>query len=448
MRVGLIAMSGLRANNPELTRMGYTLPGFVERSNVIASLPSLGLLTLAGMVPEQWDIEYVEVPDISRLTSLPGEFDVVAISSLSAQIRDAYALADRYRSAGRKVVLGGLHVTACAEEAVSHADSVALGEGEVSWPAILVDFERNDLQPVYDCRSVSFNLAQSPMPRFDLLEIGRYNRLTVQTQRGCPFACEFCGSSIRLTPHFKMKPIAKVIAEIRRIKELWPHPFVEFADDNTFANKRHGRELLRALAGEHVRWFTETDLSIADDDELLELMRDSGCAQVLIGFESPSHRGLDGLELKANWKAAQRDRYLRAIERIQAHGITVNGCFILGLDGTGTESFDEVRKFVQKSGLFEVQITVLTPFPGTPLYDRLKREDRLLHQKAWELCTLMDVNFRPTGMTPSELERGFMGLAESLYSDEAKRARRESFFAGLRRSRDTVHHHTEGSMTQ
>lgn len=447
MRVGFIAMSGLRARNPELTEMGLSLPGFAERSNVISSLPSLGLLTLAGMVPKNCDVEYVEVPDVAALESLPGDFDLVAISSLSAQIKEGYALADRYREAGAKVVLGGLHVTALPEEAHEHADAVAVGEGEVSWPTILRDFESGDLKPLYDARSHSFDLAEGPMPRFDLLDIGCYNRLTVQTQRGCPFACEFCGASIRLTPRFKVKPIPKVIAEIRRIKELWPHPFIEFADDNTFANKRHGKDLLRALTAEGLRWFTETDVSIAEDEELLSLMRDSGCAQVLIGFESTSRAALDGLEQKANWKAQQRDRYLRAIERIQAHGISVNGCFILGLDGTGPESFGDVYAFVRESGLFEVQITVLTPFPGTPLYDRLNGEGRLLMANAWELCTLMDVNFRPTGMSVSELETGFRELAECLYNDEVTRMRRAAFFDHLRDER-RVHHQVERSMVQ
>jgi radical SAM superfamily enzyme YgiQ (UPF0313 family) len=269
------------------------------------------------------------------------------------------------------------------------------------------------------------------MPRFDLLDVGRYNRLTVQAQRGCPFRCEFCAASIRLTPAFKTKPVAKVIAEIRRIKELWPRPFIELADDNSFANHAHARRLLRALAAEKVRWFTETDVSVADDDGLLGLMRDSGCAQVLIGLESTSAAGLDGLEQRANWKARQRERYIGAIRRIQDHGITVNGCFIVGLDGTGPESFDEIAAFVRESGLFEVQLTVQTPFPGTPLYHRLKAQGRLLREDAWEMCTLFDVNFRPQRMSALELKSGFRRLVEQVYSAQAAGERRERYFRRL-----------------
>jgi radical SAM superfamily enzyme YgiQ (UPF0313 family) len=433
MKLGLIAMSGVRAHNKALTEHGLTLPGFVERSKVIASLPSLGLLTLAGMTPAAVEVDYVEVPDLDAVADVPGDFDAVAISSFSAQIGEAYRLADRYRARGTRVVLGGLHVSARPAEAQRHADAIVVGEGEPSWPALVADLQRGRLQRVYDSRGVDFDLAQAPMPRFDLLGIERYNRLTVQTQRGCPFRCEFCAASMRIAPTFKLKPVAKVIAEIQCIKAIWPHPFIEFADDNSFVNKRHGRDLMRALAREHVRWFTETDISVAEDDELLQLMHDAGCAQVLIGLESPAPAALEGLEQKANWKARQRDKYRHAIDRIQGHGITVNGCFILGLDGAGPESFDEVLQFVRDSGLYEVQITVQTAFPGTPLYERLRRQGRLLREDAWELCTLFDVNLKPSGMSVAELEAGLLGLASQIYCDDFIKQRREAFFARRRR---------------
>ena len=427
MKLGLLAMSGVRAHNPELTALGLTLPGFVERNRTIASLPSLGLLTLAGLTPDDIEVEYVDVPEVRPAPWLPGGFDAVAISSFSAQIKEAYELADRYRAAGARVVLGGLHVTAVPEEASRHADAIVVGEGEPVWPEVAQDLQRGTLKPVYDARCRPFDLAYAPMPRFELLDVGRYNRITVQTQRGCPYNCEFCAASIRLSPGFKVKPVEKVVAEIARIKMLWPKPFIELADDNTFANKAHGRQLLRALSGMGIRWFTESDVSIARDGELLSLMRDSGCAQVLIGFEAPSRRPLEGLEVQANWKARQFDRYRDAIETIQSYGITVNGCFILGLDGASPDSFDEVYRFVKDSGLYEVQITVQTAFPGTPLYRRLQREGRILRDEAWELCTLFDVNFQPTSMSVAELEYGLRDLAAKLYDAGATRERRAKF---------------------
>jgi radical SAM superfamily enzyme YgiQ (UPF0313 family) len=426
LKIALIAMSGVRAFNEELTRIGMTLPGFAERGRMIASLPSLSLLTLAGMTPDRFEISYHEIADLRQLGELP-PCDLAAVSTMTAQVKDAYELARRYREAGTRTVIGGLHATALPDEALCHFDTVVVGEGELSWPSLLHDFEAGRSQRLYHPRGEEFNLADAPMPRFELLEAGRYNRLTVQTQRGCPWRCDFCASSITLTSRYKLKPIQKVIAEIRAIKAIWPRPFIEFADDNSFVNKRHSKELLRALAGEGVRWFTETDISVADDDELLSLMRESGCVQILVGLESPTPRGLNGIELNRNWKRERFDRYKEAIERIQSNGILVTGCFVLGLDGHTPEVFEDVHRFVEESGIGEVQITVMTPFPGTPLYERLKTADRLLNETVWEKCTLFDVNIRPDGMSVSELERGLLELAQRLYSPEEKRARRRAF---------------------
>ncbi len=433
MKIALIAMSGVRAYNEELTRLGMTLPGFVERSQVIASLPSLSLLTLAGSTPERFELGYHEVPDLRNLRELPA-CDLAAISTYTAQARDAYALAERYREVGVTTVIGGLHVTAVPQEALRHCDVVVVGEAELSWLGLLDDFESGRLRRVYEPNERQFDLADAPLPRFDLLDPDKYNRLTVQTHRGCPWKCEFCASSTVLTPRYNVKPVSKVVEEIRAIKQIWPKPLVEFADDNTFVNKKQSRLLMRALADEGVRWFTETDVSVAEDAELLSLMREAGCVQVLIGFESPNAAGLEGVELNRNWKRRQVDSYKAAIDLIQSHGIAVIGCFVLGLDGDTTDVFDEVWHFVEESGLFQVQITVLTAFPGTPLYARLLEEQRLLDSTAWEKCTLFDVNFRPKQMSVSELEQGLIELGKRLYSEDSTQARSRAFRRQLRRS--------------
>ncbi|WP_035900014.1 B12-binding domain-containing radical SAM protein [Labrenzia sp. DG1229] len=432
MRLGLIAMSGIRVQNTDLMQLGLTLPGFVERSKVVASLPSLALLTLAGLTPSDVHVCYLEVADLAALDDLPCEIDAVAISSYSAQIRETYALADRYRREGTKVILGGLHITACPQEAGRHADAIVLGEAEPVWRQVVQDLKDEDLKPVYDARSLSFDLQNAPMPAFELLDFERYNRLTVQTQRGCPLSCDFCASSIRISPKFKTKPVEKVIAEIHRIKDIWAKPFIELADDNTFANKAHAKRLVKALADEKIRWFTETDVSVADDPELLAMLRDAGCSQLLIGLEATDKAVLDGIEQKTNWKAKRADTYLEAVRRIQEHGITVNGCFVLGLDGQTEESFDAVINFVRESGLYDVQVTVQTPFPGTPLHDRLKSEGRLIRADAWETCTLFDVNFQPDGMTVEELENRFKNLVATLYTDNFTQWRHGAFRRQMR----------------
>jgi radical SAM superfamily enzyme YgiQ (UPF0313 family) len=433
MKIGLIAMSGVRACDPELVRLGMTLPGFVERGRTIASLPSLGLLTLAGMTPRRHECEYLEVKDLRELEALPEGFDLVAISSLSAQIGEAYELADRYRELGIPVVMGGLHVTALPDEAGRHASTVIVGEGESVWPAVVADAESQALKRRYRARG-DFSLSDAPMPAYDMLDPSKYNRLIVQTSRGCPFQCEFCASSILLTRRYKQKPIEKVLAEIDRIRALWRRPFIEFADDNAFVNRRYWKQLLPELKTRKVRWFAETDLSVQEDSELLQLMRESGCAEVLIGFESPGVWGLPGLELKSDWKRKRWQESRAAVRRIQAAGIRVNGCFILGLDGQGPDIFDKVLEFAMDTGMFDVQITVQTPFPGTPLYSRLKREGRLLRDEAWETCTLFDVNFLPQQMLPEELRRGFRELGERIYCHEMTERRRAGFEETYRNS--------------
>ena len=198
----------------------------------------------------------------------------------------------------------------------------------------------------------------------------------------------------------------KVLAEIDKIKTIWEHPMIELAEDNTFINKEYWKELLPQLKEKKIRWFTETDISLVEDDDMLKLLSESGCAQVLIGFESPELGSLDGIETKSNWKSKQFTKYKDAITKIQSYGISVNGCFILGLDDQDKNIFDAVFNFVKETNLHEVQITLQTAFPGTPLYERLEKEGRIIEKGAWEKCTLFDVNFLPKKMTVEELRSG------------------------------------------
>lgn len=432
MKIGLVAMSGIRCYDAELMSLGLTLPGFVERSKTIASLPSLGLLTLAGMTPPAHEVRYLEIPDIRAAGALPDDFDLVGISSYSAQIDEAYELADRYRASGVPVVLGGPHVSVLPQEAGGHADAVVVGHGELHWPAVLVDTAAGKLKAVYGTLDDDYDLADAPLPAFNLLEIDRYNRLTIQTSRGCPHRCEFCAGSVLFCRRYRQKPVAKVLAELDRILELWKHPFIELADDNSLVNRAYWMELLPEIARRHIRWFTETDISLGEDGELLDLLRKSGCAEVLIGLESPVPAGLDGVETRGNWKMKHLPRYREALRAIQQHGIRVNGCFVLGLDGQGPEIFDQVRAFVRDADLFDVQITLLTPFPGTPLYARLKTEGRLIADGDWRRCTLFDLNFRPSGMSEEQLRAGFRSLGVDIYSAEWTERRRHRFNERLR----------------
>jgi radical SAM superfamily enzyme YgiQ (UPF0313 family) len=435
MKIGFFPLSGIRCCDSELLALGLTLPGFVDRSKTIASLPSLGLLTLAGMTPPKHQISYIEVPDLSGADSLPQDLDLAAISSYSAQIGEAYDLALKFKERGIPTVIGGPHVTAMPEEAVNFCDAVVVGEGEPLWPKVLEDAENGRLQKIYRRDGGEFDMKDAPMPSFELLDISKYNRLTVQTSRGCPHKCEFCASSVMLTNKYKQKPAEKVLGEIDKILTIWERPFIEFADDNSFVNHSYWKGLLKELKGKRLRWFAETDISVADDEELLDLMRETGCEQVLIGLESPTAESLRGIELQSDWKLKKFPRYKEAIRKIQSHGITVNGCFVIGLDGHKADIFGQVFEFVKESELYEVQITYMTPFPGTPLYARLKKEGRLLEPENWKKCTLFDINFRPSNMSVGELHEGFKKLGAQLYSEDFTNKRRNRFKQMLRENR-------------
>ncbi len=426
MKIGLLAMSGIRAHDPVLLKLGLTLPGFVERSKQVAALPSLGLLQLAAATPPGHEIEYFEASEDRAEPDALYDCDLVAISTFSAQIFEAYSIADRLRAAGVKVAMGGLHVSVLPEEAAQHADYVAVGEGEHVWPQIVEAAERGESRRTFRASEATpVDVAHLPIPRYDLLEQRPYNRFTVQTSRGCPWRCDFCASTVMLSQRYRKRPVGDVVRDVIAIRRLRPNAFIEFADDNTFVDKQWGKELCRALAPLGVKWFTETDISVADDEELLELIAASGCRQLLIGLESPDASALEGLELRSDFKARRAEGYVEAIERIQGAGVTVNGCFILGLDRHDTSVFARVHDFVERTRLYEAQITYLTAFPGTPLHSRLESEGRLLQPGRWDLCTLFDVNLQPARMTPHELRSGFYELTEKLYSREALERRRK-----------------------
>jgi radical SAM superfamily enzyme YgiQ (UPF0313 family) len=437
MKIGFLAMSGIRAHDPELLKMGLTLPGVVERSQVVASLPSLGLLYLAAVTPPGHELHYFEAEADGSEPAAAYTCDLVAISTFSAQVFEAYAIADRLRRAGVRVAMGGLHVSVRPEEASAHADYVLVGEGENTWPAVVEACRQGTGFGIW--RAATFppvDVNHLPLPRYDLLADRAYNRFTVQTSRGCPWRCDFCASNVMLRQKYRKRPVADVIRDINEICRLRKRPFVEFADDNTFVDKEWGKELCRQLAPLRLKWFTETDISLADDLELLSLMRQARCRQVLIGLESPEQNALNGLEMKSNFKARRWDTYIDAIQEIQGHGITVNGCFILGLDGHTPEIFQAVLDFALRVPLYDVQITVLTAFPGTPLYDRLNREGRILEPQRWDLCTLFDVNYQPKNMSVEQLRQGMYWLTERLYSEECLLRRRRPFFENLWRQHD------------
>ena len=425
--VTLVSMSGFRVREEELAELGMTLPGLAGRAKAIAALPPLGLLTIAGLTPDHWSQNLIEAPSVSEdlVHSIVRERPtLVAISALTASILEAYTLADALRAEGVKAVLGGLHVTACPDEASLHADAIVVGDGEPMWRSVLRDAERGELRAVYRA-SAPFDLAEAPLPRFDLLGESERCRFTLQATRGCPFACDFCAASRLLGP-FRTKPAERIEAELAAITAIDRKPFLELADDNTFARGGPHDEVLGVLERSGARWFTEADWRVGENPAVLERLARSGCVQLLIGLESLVHEH-GGMGAKRTSLARMMD----AVEAIQRAGVAVIGCYIVGSDGETPESLERLRRFLETDPCSDAQITLQTPFPGTALRERLDAEARLLPDRDWSYHTLFDVTYRPDRMSPEALETGFRQLLMEAFGPEPtlrrKQIRRETW---------------------
>jgi radical SAM superfamily enzyme YgiQ (UPF0313 family) len=389
-----------------------TLPGLSNRVGAVAELPALGLLTLAGLVPSEWRCSYHDVDkwDEALVRKVVDEDPaVVAVSALTASIGEAYAFCGALKRQGIPTIIGGLHVTACPQEAARHCDAVVAGEGEPVWLDLIKDLQQGALRKLYGTRQ-AFDLRNSKPPRFDLAAKSLRSRFTIQTQRGCPLACEFCAAS-RLLGTFREKPADVLAEEIRALLAVAPAPVLELADDNTFAGHRNCDELFEVLKSAHCRYFTESDWRIGERPDLLRGLAASGCVQVLVGIESLVHayRGM-------GQKKADRHRVLAALDTIQDHGVAVIGCFVLGAEGETSRSIEGLTRFILDCQLSDVQVTLQTPFPGTAVRKRLEYQGRLLADRGWEYYTLFDLTFVPDQMSVAELERGYRELAYNVFS--------------------------------
>ncbi|WP_437225924.1 B12-binding domain-containing radical SAM protein [Planctomicrobium sp. SH661] len=416
--VAFISLAGFRIHEQELLEYGMTLPGFHDRARALAELPALGLLTLAGMLPEHWTCSYrapVSV-DEKLIAQIEDERpDLVAISALTASIQEAYWLSDQLRIRQFQTVLGGLRVTACSQEATRHADAVVVGSGEPVWRKLLSDVETGSLNPLYRA-SRALPETEWALPRLDLLE--NVARFTLQTQRGCPFACDFCAAS-RLLERFREKPVQQIREELRAICQLCESPLIELADDNTFAGCRPADELLDAFRISGARWFTESDWRIGERPDVLQGLATSGCVQVLIGMESMVFR-YPGM----GTKQAELQRLLDSVEAIQESGVAVNACFILGAEGETLASIDRLTDFLLEAPFAEVQLTLQTPFPGTALRERLRQSGRLLSHRGWSYYSLFELTYQPDQLTVEELEQAFKESITHVYGPAASRRRK------------------------
>jgi radical SAM superfamily enzyme YgiQ (UPF0313 family) len=365
----------------------------------------LTLTTLAALVPSELNADITIVDESIQSIPFNKQFDLVGISCLTGTAYRAYEIADRFRSAGAKVVLGGVHATLRPDEAKLHADAVVLGFAESTWPELLRDLVTGGLKRVYANDSV--DLSQLPIPRRDLQKrFGYMAPNTVFATRGCKGACEFC--SVAAVPFgWHTRPVHEVIDEIRQIRSNR----IVFNDVSITEDREYARELFAAMVPLKKKWGGLATVGITADDELLGLMRESGCIYLLIGFETLERKGLAGINKDFN---SQVD-YASAVQKLQSLGIIVQGCFILGLDHDQKNVFEKTVQAVNDLKIDIPRFAIYTPYPETQAFKRLKEAGRLLHEY-WPHYDTQHVVFQPENMTPQELDAGFRWAYRQTFS--------------------------------
>ena len=376
--------------------------------------PNLGLITIAALFPIDWEVDYID--ENYKEINYEKKYDIVCISAMTQQIVNAYQIIDRFKKLNVLTVIGGIHATVLPDEAMQHADVVMVGEGEVTWPQFISDYENGNIKGIYrDNSNKKYRFESHAIPRFDLLKGYNYPIITIQTTRGCPHDCSFCCASKVFGSGYRRKDNLDILKELKMIRKMFPDTLILFADDNFFVHRKECKTLLKEMTKLDIRWLAQTDVSIAQDDELLELMVLSGCQWVVIGFESVHFDSLFQLDNK-NWKLKQLPGYEQAIEKIQSYGIGVYGTFIVGLDEDDINVFQETESFIKQNKLYGVNITVPTPLPGTRLREKMHEENRILIDD-WSYYTFWDVNIIPKKMQVVELEEGLLQIYKNIFDD-------------------------------
>lgn len=375
---------------------------------------SLGLLIIASLTPKSFDIEFID--ENFNPVDYDKDYDIVAITAFTQQAPRAYQIADQFRTRNIFVVIGGIHATLMPHEAKKHANTVIIGEAEELWPKFINDFLNRTTKPFYENKQ-PVDLSRSPIPRYDLVDPNNHHTAWVQTTRGCPHQCEFCAASSIFGSKYRRKNVKQVEAELSLVKQRWRNPIVIFADDNLFVNKKHSVQIVKILGRLNIKWIAQTDLSIAKENTLLDLLRLNGCIFLFIGFESINPSNSKYFSNKS--KLTKIDSYEKAVHTIQSKGIGIMGAFIVGFDHDDKSVFKETCNFIIDNHLYGAQIAILTPLPGTKLRERLELEGRILSND-WSNYTVFDVNFIPKKMSKRELQDGILTMYKTIYSRDVQ----------------------------
>jgi len=428
IRPKLLLLDPYPRNNP------YRMTASERRS---IWFPKLSLPAIAAYTPTTWDVEIVDeaVMDINYETPC----DVVGVSIMTCYAPRAYEIADEFRRRGKRVVLGGVHPTYCPDEALRHCDAIVCGEAEDLWPQVITDIEAGTLKRIY--RMDQFpTLSNYKPPRIELLSPDSYmTRLCTFTTRGCHFDCEFCSVSPFNGKTTRRRPVPEVIQELKRAKEwlrsdiiermtrgslfhalttslkIWvgleEGSIVAFVDDLHNSHRAYCRELWQSLKSLNIKWGCQSTLFLGDDPEMVKLAADSGCVSVFVGMESLSEDSLD----ETNKGFNQVRKFENQIKMFHDHGIMVNPGLVFGFDNDDESVFETAVEFLTRNKVELAYFNVLTPLPGTALFERFKQEGRIIDQD-WSKYDGKHVVYTPKRMTAEQLQEGFFWANHQFYS--------------------------------
>lgn len=401
-------MKKLLLINPVGRRSGFLLSKF-------STFPPLGLAYVAAVTPAGWDIKIID-ENFDQFEF--EEADLVGITGFTSNINRAYEIARTYRERDIKVVMGGIHVSMNTDEALQYADAVIVGEAEAIWESVINDYESGTLVQIY--RGPQVDLCQFHVtPRRDLLHPS-YFWHTIQTSRGCPFDCSFCSVSRHLGKEYRQRPTLDILKEIEDING----EYITFVDDNLIGyskeNRERAAELFTGMIRKNLRkkWWMQTSINSAEDERVIELAAQAGCMFVFIGFETINETILGEMQKGINLKTGINN-YKKVIDKFHKFGIGVMGAFIIGNDYETPDYYKDMSDFLDRSGIDMVQVSILTPLPGTRLMGKLQAEDRLVFSnfpEDWDKYRFSYIVHSLKNLEPETVYAGNNYIKERLYS--------------------------------
>jgi radical SAM superfamily enzyme YgiQ (UPF0313 family) len=362
----------------------------------------LSLLSVAAVTPANAKVQIID----EQVDDIPWEADVdlVGITCMTALAPRAYEISARFRARGLPVVLGGMHPTLLPNEAIHHATAIVAGEAEGVWSRVVEDAEKNCLAGIY--RSERFSSLEGlKHPPRNLLPSGKYSSVyATQATRGCPHGCEFCAVSAFNDKTQRKRPVDEVVAEVAEI----PDRFVLFVDDNLTADREYAAKLFSALIPLKKHWASQSTLAIAEDPDFVRLAAESGCIGLFVGLETFSEKNLMSVGKSCHSVSSYRE----SIRCFHKNGIAIEAGIVFGFDGDGPDVFESTLKVLDQLGVDAVQVSIMTPLPGTPAYDKMRQR---IFIKDWSQYDFHHPIFTPSNMTPAQLQAGHDWVTRQFY---------------------------------